>query len=242
MAAAHLHDLALGVRFGNAGRIVPGGAKSKLGNPRIGRCPITKYHQLNSLQSNPDGPGCFPYVARTRSPQAPAALGPELLFLFVIAGAVGLMVVLSRRMAAPYTEQVFIDLRFRALPKYTMLSLARGFAAYLISLIFTLLYGTIAAHNQRAEKLMLPALDVLQAIPVLGFLPGLVLALVHLFHASEIGLEIACVVMIFTAQAWNMTFSFHGSLRTSPPRSVRSPQSRSFLTGRFSNCWKSLLR
>ncbi len=53
----------------------------------------------------------------------PVALGPELLFLFVIAGAVGLMVVLSRRMAAPYTEQVFIDLRFRALPKYTMLSL-----------------------------------------------------------------------------------------------------------------------
>ena len=146
----------------------------------------------------------------------PAALGPELLFLFVIAGAVGLMVVLSRRMAAPYTEQVFIDLRFRALPKYTMLSLARGFAAYLISLIFTLIYGTIAAHNHRAEKLMLPALDVLQAIPVLGFLPGLVLAMVHLFPTREIGLEIACVIMIFTAQAWNMTFSFHGSLRAIP--------------------------
>jgi NitT/TauT family transport system permease protein len=146
----------------------------------------------------------------------PAALGPELLFLLVVAGAVGLLLVLSRRMAAPYTETVFIDLRFRALPKYTMLSLSRGFAAYMISLVFTLVYGTIAAHNQRAEKLMLPALDVLQAIPVLGFLPTVVLAMVHLFPTRELGLEIACVVMIFTAQAWNMTFSFHGSLRAIP--------------------------
>ena len=63
---------------------------------------------------------------------------------------------------------------------------------------------------------MLPALDVLQAIPVLGFLPGLVLAMIALFPTREIGLEIACVVMIFTGQAWNMTFSFHGSLRGIP--------------------------
>jgi NitT/TauT family transport system permease protein len=157
------------------------------------------------------------YTRRVREAlQRPAALGPELLFLFVVGGAVGLLVLLSRRVAAPYTEQVFIDLHFRALPKYTMLSLSRGFAAYFISLIFTLIYGTIAAHNQRAEKLMLPALDVLQAIPVLGFLPGLVLAMVHLFPTREMGLEIACVIMIFTAQAWNMTFSFHGSLRAIP--------------------------
>ena len=63
---------------------------------------------------------------------------------------------------------------------------------------------------------MLPALDVLQAIPVLGFLPGLVLAMVRLFPTRELGLEIACVVMIFAAKAWNMTFSFHGSLRGIP--------------------------
>jgi NitT/TauT family transport system permease protein len=63
---------------------------------------------------------------------------------------------------------------------------------------------------------MIPALDVLQAIPVLGFLPGLVLAMVHLFPTRELGLELACVIMIFTAQVWNMTFSFHGSLRSIP--------------------------
>src|ERR1700722_3917611 len=63
---------------------------------------------------------------------------------------------------------------------------------------------------------MLPALDVLQAIPVLGFLPGLVIAMIALFPTRQIGLELACVIMIFPAQAWNMTFSFHGSLRGIP--------------------------
>ena len=66
--------------------------------------------------------------------------------------------------------------RSGAVPKYTVLSLARGFAAYFLSLAFTLDYGTYAAHNRRAEAIMIPVLDVLQAIPVLGFLPGLVLA------------------------------------------------------------------
>ncbi len=63
---------------------------------------------------------------------------------------------------------------------------------------------------------MIPALDILQSIPVLGFLPGLVLAMISLFPNREIGLELACVIMIFTAQVWNMTFSFHGSLRSIP--------------------------
>ena len=73
---------------------------------------------------------------------------------------------------------------------------------------------------------MLPVLDVLQAIPVLGFLPGLVLAMIALFPTREIGLEFACVIMIFTGQAWNMVFSFHGSLRgiPQPLREVASIQ------------------
>ncbi len=148
--------------------------------------------------------------------KSPAKLGPELLFLAAVATFVGLLMMLSQRAWSPFTEKVAISLSYWALPKYTMLSLSRGFAAYVLSLIFTLVYGTVAAHNHRAEKLMLPALDVLQAIPVLGFLPTLVLAMVHLFPTREMGLEIACIVMIFTAQAWNMTFSFHGSLRAIP--------------------------
>ncbi len=102
------------------------------------------------------------------------------------------------------------------LPKYTFFSLVRGFAAYGLSLCFTLIYGYTAAYNKKAEKIMLPLLDILQSIPVLGFLPGLVLALVALFPGSNIGLELAAVIMIFTGQVWNMTFSFYNSLRSIP--------------------------
>lgn len=144
------------------------------------------------------------------------AWGADIFFLLLIAAVAGGLANLGHQVSGEFHERLDISLSLWALPKYTSLSLGRGFAAYALSLIFTLVYGTIAAHNHRAEKLMLPALDVLQAIPVLGFLPGLVLAMVRLFPTRELGLEIACVVMIFTAQAWNMTFSFHGSLRSIP--------------------------
>jgi NitT/TauT family transport system permease protein len=147
---------------------------------------------------------------------APRRLGPELLLLALAGAALGAMVATGRQFAEPYHEAVFIDLSLAALPRYTLLSLSRGVLAYLLSLVFTLAYGTISAHNPRAERVMIPMLDVLQAIPVLGFLPGLVLALIAVFPARELGLELACVIMIFTGQVWNMTFSFHGSLRAIP--------------------------
>ena len=157
------------------------------------------------------------YTRRVRfALSQPVAIGPEIFLMIVIAGVIGATVMISREFVAPQHTGIIIDLSLWSLPKYTMLSLARGVAAYLLSLVFTLVYGTVAAHNRRAEKVMLPALDVLQAIPVLGFLPGLVLALIALFPAHEIGLELACIIMIFTAQVWNMTFSFHASLRNVP--------------------------
>jgi NitT/TauT family transport system permease protein len=146
----------------------------------------------------------------------PEAWGADLFFLLLIAAIAGGLANLGHQVSGRFHAKLDISLSLWALPKYTSLSLGRGFAAYILSLIFTLVYGTVAAHNHKAEKFMLPALDVLQAIPVLGFLPGLVLAMVHLFPNRELGLEIACIVMIFTAQAWNMTFSFHGSLRGIP--------------------------
>ncbi len=111
---------------------------------------------------------------------------------------------------------VDIDLSPLSLPMYTFFSLVRGFAAYAVSLAFTLVYGYVAAYNKRAEKVMVPLLDILQSIPVLGFLPGLVLALVAIFPRSNVGLELAAVLMIFTGQVWNMTFSFYNSLRSIP--------------------------
>ena len=123
---------------------------------------------------------------------------------------------LAQRWEAPIRQAVEIDLSPSALPLYTLLSLSRGFAAYLLSLAFTLVYGTIAAHGKRAEKVMLPLLDIGQGIPVLGFLPGLVLGMVALFPRTNVGLELACIIMIFTGQVWNMTFSYIGSLRSIP--------------------------
>src|SRR5438067_12464714 len=78
-------------------------------------------------------------------------------------------------------------------------------------------YGYVMARLNGAERIMLPVLDILQSIPVLGFLPGLVLGLVHLFPRRNLGLEIASVLMIFTGQVWNMTFSFYASLKSVPP-------------------------
>ena len=119
-----------------------------------------------------------------------------------------------RRRTRPNAVQ--IDLSFGALPRYAFFSVSRAVIAYLLSLLFTLVYGTITAHSRVAEKFMIPVLDVLQSLPVLSFLPGLVLIFVHLFSRSWLGLELACVVMIFTAQAWNMAFSYHASVRSIP--------------------------
>jgi NitT/TauT family transport system permease protein len=111
---------------------------------------------------------------------------------------------------------VEIDLSPWALPGYALLSLSRGLAAYVLSLLFTLGYGYWAARDRVAERVLIPALDILQSIPVLGFMPGLVLGLVAAFPGSNVGLELASIVMIFTGQAWNMTFSFYHSLRSIP--------------------------
>ena len=145
-----------------------------------------------------------------------SALGADLFVLLLVGSLIGGMLMVGKQFSAPFNERIEINLSLWALPLYTLFSLARGFAAYFLSLLFTLVYGTIAAHNPRAERLMIPTLDVLQAIPVLGFLPGLVMALVAIFPTREIGLELASIVMIFTGQVWNMTFSFHSSLRAIP--------------------------
>lgn len=116
----------------------------------------------------------------------------------------------------PLRTTVNIDLSMGALPKYMLFSFARGWIAYGFSLLFTLLVGSWVYYDKRARRFVLPALDVLQSIPVLSFLPGLVLFLVGLFPHSNTGLELACVLTIFTGQVWNMTFSYYDSLRAVP--------------------------
>jgi NitT/TauT family transport system permease protein len=109
-----------------------------------------------------------------------------------------------------------IHLEASYLPLYALFSLSRGVLAYGVSFLFTMVYGYAMARVSGAERVMLPVLDILQSVPVLGFLPGFVLGLVHLFPHNNIGLEIASVLMIFTGQVWNMTFSFYSSLKSVP--------------------------
>ncbi len=137
------------------------------------------------------------------------------VFLF-IGALVFLLINAAHSITAPRRGQVVIDLSIHSLPKYVGWSLFRGFAAYCLSLVFTLVYGYIAAKNRRAEKIMIPILDILQSIPVLGFMPSVLLALIALFPDSNLGLELTAIIMIFTGQVWNMTFSFYHSLRTIP--------------------------
>lgn len=160
----------------------------------------------------------------------PPVLWADALLLAMVGAAIGGVVLLAAEASTPHQPQVIINLSVFSLPKYAFLSLARSFAAYALSLVFTLTYATTAAHHPRAERIMIPALDVLQSVPVLGFLPGLVLAMIALFPSREFGLEIACIVMIFTGQVWNMTFSFHGSLRAIPP-ALRDVASLNHLRG-----------
>ena len=102
------------------------------------------------------------------------------------------------------------------LPYYAVRSLLRMFIALILAVIFTFVYATAAARLRRVEKVLIPLLDILQSVPVLGFLSVTVTAFIDLFPGSELGLECASIFAIFTAMAWNMTFAFYDSLITQP--------------------------
>lgn len=161
-------------------------------------------------------------TCRVRIPQSnPAGRRSHLLIdAAVLVGLVSLVFGAAHVVGEwrqPLRATVEIDLSPSALPSYALYSFARGWIAYFFSLLFTLVVASWAFYDTRAQRFILPALDVLQSIPVLGFLPGLVLALVGIFPDSNVGLELACVLMIFTGQVWNMTFSYYDSLRGTPP-------------------------
>lgn len=102
------------------------------------------------------------------------------------------------------------------LPEYAMRTTLRMLAAMIAALVFTLLYGTLAAKSRRAEKLLVPVLDILQSVPVLGYISFTVTFFLLLFPGRVLGAEFAAIFAIFTSQAWNMTFSFYQSLRMLP--------------------------
>src|SRR5215469_2405658 len=137
----------------------------------------------------------------------------------IVIGAIGLfysVLIFARYWSGAVSSQPQISLRPSALPKYALFSVLRIALAYVCSLLFTLVYGYVAAYNRKAERIMVPLLDTLQSIPVLSFLPGVMLSMVTLFPNREIGVELGSILLIFTGQVWNMTFSFYSSLKTIP--------------------------
>ena len=138
--------------------------------------------------------------------------------IIVVAGLVGIvaLIIAAAGRSSQHTQSATISLSPTILPLYAAYSFLRMLLAYILSLVFTLVYGHIAATNDRAARFMVPLLDILQSVPILSFLPGVVLTLVAFFPNSSIGVELAAIILIFTSQAWNMTFSFYHSARTIP--------------------------
>jgi len=140
----------------------------------------------------------------------------DVLAFFIVLGIFAFIVYIASEWETPYERTFIIDLNPSNLPQYALQSLARMFTAYLLSFIFSIWYGYTASKSKTHEKIMIPLLDILQSIPVLSFLPGVVLAMISLFPQKRIGLELASILLIFTGQVWNMTFSFYHSINTIP--------------------------
>lgn len=130
-----------------------------------------------------------------------------LLFAFIVS-----LIEQRLRFALPFELPTGLDL----LPYYAFLSFSRMLAAYILALIFSLSYGMTAALKPKADKVMLPILDILQSIPVLGFFPAAIFFFINIFGGSRLGVEMASVFLIFTSQAWNMTFGVYEAITTLP--------------------------
>src|SRR5581483_4164988 len=152
-----------------------------------------------------------------------ATLPPDASLLLrdvpIIVGGLALLyglLSLARIWAAPVVPQLTIDLSPRALPAYALYSLARIGIAYVVSMLFAVAYSYIASHNRIAERVLIPLLDTLQSIPVLSFLPPVMLAMIALVPTRQLGLELGSIFLIATGQVWNMAFSAYSSMKTVP--------------------------
>src|SRR5215472_17536872 len=160
--------------------------------------------------------GFSPYRIWTQLPSIEISYLPDLLmFGAAIATFYGVLVV-GRTWFGPFTPEVEISHSLFMLPAYAGYSLLRIALAYALSLAFAIAYGYLAAASPRTERFMIPLLDVLQSIPVLSFLPPVMLAMVGLFPGRQLGVEAGAILLIFTGQVWNMAFSFYASLRSIP--------------------------
>ena len=162
----------------------------------------------------------------------------DVVAIALVLGIVLLLGAGARQMVAPFVaaHQPEISLSPAALPFYTLRTIMRMLAALVASLTFTFTYATLAAKSRRAEMVLIPILDVLQSVPILGYLSFTVVFFVSLFPGNVLGPELAAIFAIFTSQAWNMAFSFYQALRTIP--TDLDEASRSFRASPWQRFWR----
>ena len=148
----------------------------------------------------------------------------DVLLLFALLALILLIIRTAAKFGGAYNSNLQIETSLQVLPAYTAQTLLRMTTAYLLSLGFTLVYAYTAYRSKLAAQILIPLLDILQSIPVLSFLPGVVLALIAIFPGQRIGVEIASIVLIFTGMTWNMTFSFYQSLQSIPRELIEAAQ------------------
>ena len=164
----------------------------------------------------------------------PAALGQvlrpniwDVVALIFVIGALVLIVYGGEQTAAPLSalDVAPVSLDPGNLPAYALRTTLRMLLAIVCAIIFTFIYAAIAAKSRRAEMVLIPLLDILQSVPILGFLTFTVVFFMNLFPGRVFGAELACVFAIFTSQAWNMTFSMYQSMRNVPKDLEEASQS-----------------
>jgi NitT/TauT family transport system permease protein len=147
---------------------------------------------------------------------APRTWATDTLILTSAAAAFYVLLAIAPKEFDRATPSVTIDLRPGVLPGYALLSFLRMCGGFLISLLFTLVVSYAAARNKAIGRVVVPILDILQSIPVLSFLPTVLLVMIALFPGRSVGVEIGSILLVFTGMVWNMAFSFYHSLITIP--------------------------
>ncbi len=159
------------------------------------------------------------FTSQDASLRSRSHFAADAIVLVAVAVILWLLIELSHGITEPFNRvsaPSTVSTDPANLPYYAARSLLRMFAALAVSTVFTFLYATAAARLRRAEKILLPTLDILQSVPVLGFLSITLTIWLTLFPGTALGVELASIFAIFTSQVWNMTFAFYQSLVTQP--------------------------
>ncbi len=161
-----------------------------------------------------------PLTPDNASPDRRSWSWQDALLLVLFLSGIAALVSTAGEFKGSYDPSFRVSLELWRLPDYTLQTLLRMLAGFTLALVFSISYASLAYYNRLAGLVLLPLLDILQSIPVLSFLPAVMLTLINLVPGSRIGIELAAILLIFTGMAWNLAFSFYQSL-SGVPRELR---------------------